>query len=74
MTALHVKLRFTWVVTSFTKLRQVYRCMVIQVGFVINGVALRQDFLQALELLKIQVLWDVTRRNTPQDVNLYQLG
>jgi hypothetical protein len=48
--------------------------MVIQVGFVINGVALRQDFLQALELLKIQVLWDVTRRNAPQDVNLYQLG
>jgi len=72
MAALHVKLQFTWLVTSSTKLRHVYNCMVIHVEFVINGVALGQDFLQALELLKNQVLWDVTRRNVPQDVNLYQ--
>jgi hypothetical protein len=56
MAALHVKLRFTWLVTSFTKLRHAYNCVVIHVGFVMDGMALGQDFLQALELLKIHVL------------------
>jgi hypothetical protein len=72
MAALHVKLQFTWLVTSYTKLRHVYNCMVIHVGFVMDRGTLRQDFLPALELLKIHVLWDVTRRNVPQDVNLHQ--
>jgi hypothetical protein len=70
--ALHVELQFTWLVTSFTKLRDAYICTVIHVGFVMERVALGQDFLQAFELLKIHVLWNVTRRNDPQDVNLHQ--
>jgi len=74
MAALHVKLQYTWLVTSSTKLRHAYNCVVINVGFVMDGVALEQDFLQALELLKIHVLRDVTRRNVPQDVNLHQRG
>lgn len=72
MAVLHVKLQFTWLVTSSTKLRHAYHCMVIHVGFVTDRAAVGQDFLQALELLKIHVLWDVTRRNAPQDVNLHQ--
>ena len=72
MAARHVELRFTWLVTSYIKLRHAYNCMVIHVGFVMDEVALGQDFLQALELLKIHILWDVTRRNGPQDVNLHQ--
>jgi hypothetical protein len=72
MAALRVKLQFTWLITSSTKLRHVHNCMVIRVVFVMGRVTPAQDFLPALELLKIHVLWDVTRHIVPQDVNLHQ--